>query len=354
MRRGLALVAALGAVLSPVAAAKPVLTVKGHLEALAASGSYAALATAAPGTSCTILLVSGSAKRQITGPTPCQRGSQTSTVVVSQLWIGSHTLMAEAIASPSPHGDSYSLWTAPLGGSAVTEYGDAWGWNDSAGDTPSGVGSIGCAYYVTSGGGVIPLASGPTVLGTLEVGGSDVDTCLPAADASTHLVFVDGPSAGADVTGAWKPLATDGSRVLLEALGSDGQPTGALSLAALDGTTSAAPPVPPGFARQAVGGWLAPEGLVLESGNRVAAWPVHGRNWSVSDVNDAAVGNGRLVYSKGRVVRVRRIAGGHDRPLLVLPVGSNPMVATGSFGVAVAAEQRGKTSLYRIPWKNVP
>jgi hypothetical protein len=204
------------------------------------------------------------------------------------------------------------------------------------------------------GGRFDPLASGPNVLGTLEVGGSDVDTCLSAADASTHLVFVDGPAAGADVTGAWKPLATDGAHVLLEALGSDGQPTGTLTLAALDGTTSAAPAVAAGFARQALGGWLDPQGLVLESLNRVAAWPAHGRSWSISNVNDAAVGNGRVVYSKGRVVRVRAVTGGKDRVLLVLPAGSNPMVATGSFGAAIAGEQAGKTSLYRIPWKNLP
>jgi hypothetical protein len=124
MRRSLALVAAIGAVLSPAAAGrpvKPVLTVKGHLEALAASGPYTALATAAPGTSCTILVVAGASKRQVTGPTACRRGSQTSTVVVSQLWVGSHTLMAQSIASPSPHGDSYALWTSALSGSAMTQ-----------------------------------------------------------------------------------------------------------------------------------------------------------------------------------------------------------------------------------------
>ena len=148
-------------------------------------------------------------------------------------------------------------------------------------------------------------------------------------------------------------LATNGKSVLLAALGDDGKPTGALSLRALDGTASIAPAVPAGIVARAVRAWLAPEGLVLQSVNRVSAWLPTGSHWAVPNVDDVAVAEGRVAYFKGRVLHMRRIADGVDRQLLVLPRGSDGLLAAGSFGIAIASERRGFTSVYRIPWRTV-
>ena len=68
------------------------------------------------------------------------------------------------------------------------------------------------------------------------------------------------------------------------------------------------------MARAAIDGWLAPEGLVLETARTVVA-----PGWTVRTTGSVALGYGRLVYVQGRTLRVRRIRGGADRPLLRLP-----------------------------------
>jgi len=328
-------------------------TLTGHLEALTAAGGSAAVATEKPGADCMITVTSFAGRRQITGPAACQAASRDGVSVISALWLGRQTIVAQAIDSPSVHGDRYSLWAGPRSGGPLTAYGAGWGWSDSDGDGPAGQGSIGCASTVAAGGGTIALASGPNLLGDRELGGPGVDSCLPVAGVSTHIAFVDGPAAGLDVPGAWSVLATDGKSVLLEALGDYGKPTGQLSLRSLDGTTSATPTVPAGIVTNAVRAWLVPEGLVMQSVNRVSAWLAGGGHWAVPNADDVAVAQGRVVYFKGRVLHVRRIADGADRQLLVLPRGSDGLLAAGSFGIAIATERRGFTSLYRVPWRSV-
>jgi hypothetical protein len=333
----------------------PSLTVTGRLQALTAAGRYAVVATQTRAGACAVSvadLIRGGRTRQLSGPQVCRAGG--GDAVVADLWLGKRTILAEAIDSPSPHGDSYSLWTAPLAGGAFTSFGDGWGWSDSDGDGPSGQGSLGCADTVGAGGGTIALASGPNLLGSLEIGGPGVDSCLPGSDgAPTYVHYLDGSLPDATVPGAWSVLATDGTSVLLAALGGDGKPSGQLSLRTLDGAPTSIPAVPAGLVAKALRTWIAPEGLVLQSVNRVSAWPAHGAHWTVGNAQDAAVAEGRVAYLKGRVLHVRRIADGADRQLVVLPVGSDGLVAAGSFGIVVATGQKGNTALYRVPWRTV-
>jgi hypothetical protein len=350
-----ALALALAASASAAPLPAPALTVTGRLQALTAAGRYAVVATQTPTGTCVVSvadLVRGGRARQLSGPQVCQTGG--GDAVVADLWLGKKTILAEAIDSPSPHGDSYTLWTAPLAGGPFAQYGTSWGWSDSDGDGPSGQGSLGCATTIGAGGGTIALASGPNLLGTHEVGGPGVDSCLPSSNgATTDVHYLDGALPDATVPGAWSVVATDGSSVLLAALQGDGMPTGQLSLRTLDGAPTSIPAVPAGLVAKAIRTWLAPEGLVLQSVNRVSAWPAHGAHWTVGNAEDAAVAEGRVAYLKGRVLHVRRIADGADRQLFVLPAGSDGLVGAGSFGIVVATGHKGNTVLYRVPWRTV-
>ena len=77
---------------------------------------------------------------------------------------------------------------------------------------------------------------------------------------------------------------------------------------------------------------------------------ISGPAWTIGGVGDATVAEGRLLYVKGRVIRVRRIRDGVDRALVTLPE-SDALIAAGSTGLAVAIENAKGTNVYRLPWR---
>jgi hypothetical protein len=255
---------------------------------------------------------------------------------VDALWLGRSRLVAEQLDAPSPHGEDYTLWSGPLPRGPLAALGDEeWGWRDD--DDPSG---YGCAATVVAGGGLIARADGPNDLG--------VDGVVRCANAATTVVhLVGGPRASLAVPGSWTPLATDGKRIALAGLDAGGGRTGALALVALDGTRLA----PPRFAASAVAhagrGWLVGQTLILETPSGIS-----GPGWTIRGAADGTVAEGRLLYRLGRVVRVRRLRDGADRALVRLPT-ANALLASGSFGLAVATGIAQRTTLYRVPWRTI-
>ena len=99
--------------------------------------------------------------------------------------------------------------------------------------------------------------------------------------------------------------------------------------------------------KTAFDGWLAPEGLVLDSRKGLV-----GPGWTIRGTGAVTVGEGRVVYTRGRDLRVRRIRGGLDRVLLRLPAGEFDLAA-GSFGIAIASPPARGVKLYRLPWRTI-
>ena len=117
----------------------------------------------------------------------------------------------------------------------------------------------------------------------------------------------------------------------------------------------------PAVVKDAISGWLAPEGLVLallrRSGQDLV-WDVAGPGWRLRNVDrsETSVGYGRLLYLRGNTLRVRRIRDGADRPVLTVPRRGEKYLAAGSFGLAIGIETQNDseeyhTSVYRIGWR---
>jgi hypothetical protein len=245
------------------------------------------------------------------------------------------------IDSPSPHGDTYTYWNGPRPAGPLRQVGGEWGWTDS--DVPMG---YGCAWSVVAGGGVVAAAQVPNPL-AVEQGLESKPAC--PAKSATSISLQGAARAQMTVAGSWELLATDGKRLALARLDAQGRRTGELSLVGLDGRTLAAPQADATALKTAYRAWLAPEGLVLASGRKLT-----GPGWTIARADAATVGQGRVLYATGRSLRVRRIRGGADRPLVPLPAAASILLAAGSFGLAVATgDGSGKVALYRLPWRTI-
>jgi hypothetical protein len=109
-------------------------TAPGQLLALAASGHRVAFASG-----CDIRvanLIHGSKPVLIRRAGDCRTDPGDS--AVDDLSLGRNSLVAQVILSPSPHGDSYSLWSGPLPAGPLRPFDGDWGWTDS--DVPMGYG----------------------------------------------------------------------------------------------------------------------------------------------------------------------------------------------------------------------
>ena len=299
--------------------------------AIAAAGPRVAIASA----DCTILVatLAGNSKRvAVRAPRQCRDNE--SDVALWDLWLGRAALAITTIDAPSPHGESYALWTGPLPRGPLRQQGDDWGWTDS--DEPH---TFGCAWSIAAGGGVIASAQVPNTLGPYE-------TACPAGPSSKIMLSGAAP-AQLTVAGSWSILATDGKRLALARLDQVGRETGELAVFDLHGKRLAAPKLAPAVVKSAFKGWLAPEGLVVETGRGVS-----GPGWTVSGGRAATVAEGRLLYLKGRTVRVRRLRGGADRALLKLPT-SRALLAAGSFGLAIATGTDESSRVFRVPWRTI-
>jgi len=257
---------------------------------------------------------------------------------VDGVWLGRSAIAAQTIEAPSPHGESYGLWTGALPRGPLRQQGDDWGWTDS--DSPPG---YGCAWSAAAGGGVIAIAQIPNRL-AVDQGLAGKPAC--PAGPTTTIRLIGAAQTRLALQGSWSILATDGKRLALARLNESALQTGELAVVDLHGSRLATRPIPPVVVRAALDGWLTPEGLVLETTKSYV-----GPSWTVHAIGSATVGYGRLLYVKGRTLRVRRIRDGVDRALLRLP-SSETLLAAGSFGVAIAAGQES-TSVYRLPWRTI-
>jgi hypothetical protein len=250
--------------------------------------------------------------------------------------------MAELLIAESPHGVAYSLWKGALPSGPLRVPAGEWGWRDDNPDEPSS----GCAVAVGTGGGVIASVEVPNRL-AVEEGIADYVACTGKETATIVLDNASRPRT--TVAGSWTLLATDGRRLALSRLDDEGVPTGELMLVGLDGRRLPTPQLAPATIKAASTGWLVPEGLVLRTKRAIV-----GPGWTIARAV-ATVASGRMIYSRGNALRVRRIKDGVDRLLVKLPRGSTPLLAAGSFGLAVAVdvktgEERYRTDVYRIGW----
>jgi hypothetical protein len=299
--------------------------------ALAAAGPRVAVAAS----DCRILVAALAAdSKPVAVRAPKQCRDRESDVALWDLRLGRAALAVTTIDAPSPHGESYALWTGPLPRGPLRQQGDDWGWTDSS--VPH---TFGCAWSIAAGGGVIAFAQVPNLLGPFE-------PACPAGPTSKIILRGAAP-AQLTVAGSWSILATDGRRLALARLDRVGRETGELALFDLRGKRLAAPKVARAVVKSAFQGWLAPEGLILETGRGVS-----GPGWTVRGVRAATVALGRLIYLKGRTVRVRRLRGGADRALLKLPT-SRALLAAGSFGLAIATGTEDSSTVFRVPWRTI-
>src|SRR5205807_10497023 len=107
-------------------------------------------------------------------PAACRNGDP---VGIDGVWLGRSAVAVQTIDAPSPHGESYALWTGPLPRGPLRQRGGDWGWTDS--DVPGG---YGCAWSVATGGGVIALVQVPNRL-AVDAGIDDKPSC-PAGPSS--------------------------------------------------------------------------------------------------------------------------------------------------------------------------
>ena len=333
--RGLAAsLAALAAGAAPAAAVPlppATLTLSGSPYALAASGSRAVL-SAGCGVR-VVRLLPPAAPVTVPRSGGCTRlGDST----VSDLHLGRTALVAEQYTSPSPHGESYSLWSGPLPRGPLRQTGDDWGWTDS--DVPS---AFGCTLGVAAGGGVLALTPGPNDLGV-----DGVPACVGAAQTVIRLLGAGRGSV--TVAGQWATLATDGRRIALARLGADGKRTGEVALVDLDGQRLAAPRFAAGAVASATAGWLTGQSLILQTPSGL-----RGPTWAIPAAREGTLAQGRLFYRKGKDVRVRRLRDGRDRLLTRVPI-ADAELAAGSFGLAIAAATNGpRVRLHRLPWRTI-
>jgi hypothetical protein len=300
---------------------------------LSGSGSRVAVVTS----ECAVRVGSfGRPAATVRPPAPCR--DPEASVATDGVWLGRNAIVVQTIDSPSPHGDTYGIWTGPLPRGPLHRVGSEWGWTDS--DVPGG---YGCAWSVASGGGVIAMAKTPNALAVVH--GNDTKPVCPAGPTTTIRLIGTSPSSFA-VPGSWSVLATDGKRVALERLDANADPTGELGLFAPSGKRLSTPRVAAATIKASFRAWLTPDGIVVATRSGVVT-----PRWSVREGGDVTVGYGRVLYLKGRTLHVRRIRGGPDRPLATLP-SSEALIAAGSFGVAIATGS-DTTSVYRIPWRTI-
>jgi hypothetical protein len=312
----------------------PSFRVAGSARVLAAAGQRVAIAT---DTVCAVrvAVLAARAKPATVRPRECGSGES----AIWDLWLGRSAVAAETIDAPSPHGESYGLWTGPLPRGPLRQRGDDWGWRDD--DVPAG---WGCASSVAAGGGVIAFARVPNRLG-VDAGFDETPAC--PAGATSRIVLLGATSSQVMVPGSWSVLATDGKRIALARLDADGLETGQAELVDLAGNRLAMPAVAPGVVRSAYRAWLAPQGLVLETTRGVV-----GPGWTVRGAHAATVGEGRVFYLRGRTIHVRRVGAGPDRALLALR-STHALLAAGAFGLAIAVFPGPPTTVYRIPWRTI-
>ncbi len=335
--RGLAAsVAALAASAAPAAAVPlppATLTLSGSPYALAASGPRAVLSAG-----CAVRVV-----RLLppAAPVTVPRFGDCTPLgdsTVSDLHLGRTALVAEQYTSPSPHGESFSLWSGPLPRGPLRQTGDEWGWTDS--DVPS---AFGCTLGVTAGAGVLAVTPGPNDLG---VDGVPVPACV--GTAQTVIRLLGAARASVTVAGQWTTLATDGRRLALARLGADGKRTGEVALVGLDGQPLAAPRFAAAAVRSATSGWLTGQSLILQTPTGL-----RGPTWAIPAAREGTLAQGRLFYRKGKDVRVRRLRDGRDRLLTRVPL-ADAELAAGSFGLALAVATNGpKVRLHRLPWRTI-
>jgi len=259
---------------------------------------------------------------------------------VSDLRLGSTSIVATTDISPSPHGEGFTLWSGPLLG-PLRDLGE-WSWTDS--DVPSG---SGCDWSIAAGGGAVALTKVPNRLGMDN--GPDTEPACPAGPtAAIRLQGAGRPQL--TLPGSWKILATDGKRLALARLDDEGLPTGELQLVSVTGTRLATPRVAAADVKTASEGWLTPQGLVLDTRRGLV-----GPGWTVTGVGaypTATVAEGRVFYLKRRTIRVRRIRDGADRALMLVPT-VNASLGAGSFGLAVAIAGQSRSTVHRVPWRTI-
>jgi len=250
------------------------------------------------------------------------------------LWLGRNLVVEENLISPSPHGDTYELWGGPPG--KLHQIGSEWGWTDS--DEPP---TYGCDRMVAAGSGVVAITPVANGLG---------DSTACTGRTSTQVILEGGLDRKLTVSGAWGAIATNGRRTALVGFDPSGNRTTQLAIIDASGRSLGVPRFSPKDIRNAFQGWFTPVGLFLDT-NRGLIGP--GSRLAVRPHSALTIGEGRAVYVRGRLLRVRRLKGGPDRVLLKLP-DADDYVAAGSFGVAVMT---GVTSahmaVYRIPWRTI-
>jgi hypothetical protein len=315
------------------------LRLPGQLMALAAAGRLVAVGTVGD-EACGIRIVSltsGGKGVAVKPPEPCTE--EDSETVLGSLWLGRSTIVVRTYDAPSPHGEDFGLYGGRLPRGPLRERG-GWGWTDS--DRPP---SYGCVWTVASGGGVIAMSQEPNWLAYEH--GVEQEAAACPAKAATRVVLLGATRRTLAIDGSWRVLATDGKRLVLAGLDSTAEPTGKLALVDLHGKRLAAPRFPRADVQRALGGWLAPEGFVLDTRRGIT-----GPGWSVRGAYGGTMAEGRFFYRKGRFVHVRRIRGGPDRTLLTLR-DQYAQIAAGAFGLAVATTSETATTLRRIPWRTI-
>jgi len=324
---GVALVAAAGA--AGTGLGPPLLKGSGQGTALAAAGSQVAGAS-----TCDVrVLTIGGRPRKLKHVGVCHEDAGDSAVI--GLWLGKNAIVEQQVLSPSPHGDTYDLWAGSPRG-ALHQVGGEWGWTDS--DVPP---TYGCDRMVAAGGGLVAITSVPNNLG---------DSTACTGHSSTSVVLVGSVNRTQPLDGAWGVLATNGKRLVLARYGTGVDRTGQLGMFDIDGTQLTAPVVAAADVKTASQGWLTPVGLFLDT-KRGLVGPAS--RVLVKRYSSITIGEGRAVYVRGRTMRVRRLKGGPDRKVMLLPEVDDE-VAAGSFGIAVLnGTVSERSAVYRIPWRTI-
>jgi len=192
----------------------------GQATALAASGGRIAVAS-----TCDVRVVDRGRKPRLLKPVGFCRGESRSDSAVLGLWLGRKTIVEQTIIAPSPHGETYQLWTGPVRES-LDQLGE-WGTHDT--DEPP---SYGCDWSTAAGGGLVAMTRVPNMLG-------DEPVCT---GITTSKILLRGTlKRQLSVPGSWWVLATDGKRIALGELDRSGTETGRLKVISVNGKQLATP-----------------------------------------------------------------------------------------------------------------
>ena len=186
---------------SAAGAGLPPPIMRGDGQALAASGSHIAAAA-----TCDVRVADIGSKPKLLERYGYCREDRFDSAVIG-LWLGKKTIVEDVLISPSPHGDTYQLWSGPLRGS-LHQIGGDWGRTDS--DEPP---TYGCDRMVASGGGVVASAPVANDLG-------DGSACTGAT--STKVTLAGAVNRTFTLAGAWGPIAANSKRVALVEFDSSG------------------------------------------------------------------------------------------------------------------------------------